>query len=221
MKRPKSLNSIFKNYDADAENAISLIPVTGGNVKALMMAKQTVKCACFLMNHATEGWTVFMTAFTYDLNEVSEALINAKTRGAKVTLIVDEHSAKEGHTRFMKDQLARVIDGNVEVLFQRGGNLKEEYRKVGRGVNVKGHVHATFCAVFGPTEKYLIVGSTNWTTSSKGNYEMNVLLELSEGGLLEMRGLMRFFRENAKPHDETKVFEQDASPSVTGSQMSR
>ena len=137
-----------------------------------------------------------------------------------MTFIVDEHQAKEGHTRYMKEQLARMIDGNVEVLFQRGGNLAAEYRKVGRVVNVKGHVHAKFVAVLGPTEKFLIVGSTNWTTSSKGNYELNVLLELSEGGLLELRTLMRFFRENAKPHDETKVFEQDASPSVTGSQMS-
>ena len=32
VRRPKSLNSIFKNYDADAENAIALIPATGGTM---------------------------------------------------------------------------------------------------------------------------------------------------------------------------------------------
>ena len=137
-----------------------------------------------------------------------------------MTMIVDEYQTQQGHTRLMKEQLARIIDHDVEVMFQRGGSLAAEYRKVGRVVNVKGHVHATFCAVLGPEENRLIVGSTNWTTSSKGDFEMSVLIELNEGGLLELRGRMRFFREGAKPHEETKVFAEDPSPSVSGSQMS-
>ena len=184
------------------------------------MAKETVKNACFLMAHAKKDWTVFMSAFTIDLREIGDALIGAKDRGAKVTLIVDEVQAKDGHTKYMKDLLVRLIDSGVEVLFQRGGSLAAEYRKIGRNCNVLGHVHAKSCAVLGPIEKFLIVGSTNWTTASKGNLEMNVLLELTEGGALELRGRMRFFRSGAKPHEETKVFEEAPSPSVTGSQMS-
>ena len=55
LRRPKSQSTIFKGYDTAAENAISLIPVSGGTLKALMMAKETVKNACFLMGHAKKG----------------------------------------------------------------------------------------------------------------------------------------------------------------------
>ena len=55
-----------------------------------------------------------MSAFTFDLLEISEALIEVKKRGAKVTRVVDEVQARQGHTRYMKEQLAKVIDADVK-----------------------------------------------------------------------------------------------------------
>ena len=57
--------------------------------------------------------------------------------------------------------------------------LKDAYEADGRNsIGGRGLLHAKALII----DDFLLMGSTNWTTSSKGNHEMSVLLELNREG---------------------------------------
>ena len=72
-------------------------------------------------------------------------------------------------------QLAQQLQANrIEVVLQKGAALGPEYQRVGRTVTGTGIQHAK-CLL---ADNMLVVGSTNWTTSSRGNSEVGVLIRL-------------------------------------------
>ena len=48
----------------------------------------------------------------------------------------------------------------------------------------------------------VLIGSCNWTTSSRQNHEIGVLLSLNEVGLAAYDGRLRFIKERAVPFSE-------------------
>ena len=66
-----------------------------------------------------------------------------------------------------------------------GANVSEEYRLVNRTVSGQGIQHAKSALV----GDELIVGSCNWTTSSRSNYELGVLIRLRESSVAQVKAV--------------------------------
>ena len=76
-----------------------------------------------------------------------------------------------------------------------GKDIQEEYANVGRRVPPGRGMHHRKCLfVFlhgGSTDQaYCVIGSTNFTTSSRANQELSVLLALNDHGVQEAEGII-------------------------------
>ena len=79
-----------------------------------------------------------------------------------------------------------------------GTEIQEEYAAIGRSVRPgRGILHMKVLAV-GP---YAIIGSTNWTTSSKCNHEMSSVLKLTEDGSMELDRRIAALKEQSERFD--------------------
>ena len=130
----------------------------------LLNSKQSQAMAVHLIDVAKKQVTV--TACTYDLATVTRALIKAAGRQIPTCLIVDRGHALAGGTRAMVDRMEELREGGVTVLLSYGQN------------GSSGIQHSKTVAV----DEFLLIGSCNWTSSSRTNNEMNVLIKLGEKG---------------------------------------
>ena len=86
----------------------------------------------------------------------------------------------------------------VEVRLAIGGPTGPHYRAVQRNTSGTGKSHAKFLRV-GP---FVLVGSTNWTTASKGNAELNTLTHLTPRAMSMFDRLAEDARSTTTPLDE-------------------
>ena len=98
--------SFFESYQSSAEDASTLMLQGGGTLLSVMSSKQTQKMAVYLMNRAVER--IVMTAFTFDLIVIRDALIRAATRKIEVLLFVDRNQALSGSTQFMVERMKEL-----------------------------------------------------------------------------------------------------------------
>ena len=107
-----------------------------------------------------------MTGYTYDSDMITEALTEAKQRGVPIVeTFFDRNHSQFGTTGEMMERLATLHRGAVEVYLTKGA---------GAG----GIQHSKTLFVDG----YLLIGSTNWTSNSRSNHEMNCVIRLSKEG---------------------------------------
>ena len=98
-------------------------------------------------------------------------------------VLADYRQATGRGTRDMRQTLEQLISHGVEVRGQSGHEIRSEYLAAGRSVPAaRGAMHAKSLLV----DQYLIIGSTNWTISSRTNQEISVLLQLNSRGLTEL-----------------------------------
>jgi len=140
-----------------------------------MSCKQTQKMAAFLIGKATDS--VVLTAYTFDLVMVAEALAAAKERGVEVTIIVDRTHTLAGAANYMVERLSVLKQANVPVW-------------VSRGISGAGGIQHSKTL---RADDFLIVGSTNWTNASRLNQEMSVLIQLNEDGLAAYEDRIRAY----------------------------
>ena len=126
-------------------------------------SKQTQKLACYLMSRSEVE--VVLTAFTFDYEEVCQALVKAAARGVRVELYVDRNHTLTDATVMQPAQLSSLRKQGVVVYLtssaQRGGIQ---------------HSKTILC------DDTLLVGSTNWTNSSRSNHELSLAVSLSPEG---------------------------------------
>ena len=141
----------------------SLLKRDEGNVVAFMNSKQTVAVATFLIGEAEAN--VFLTCFTFDLGVIADALQSAANRGVEVTVVADRQHTFKGSTQQQLDRLSCLDDKGVKVVLATGlfGGIQHSKTLI--------------------VDNALIIGSTNWTTSSLTNSECSTLIELDKGGL--------------------------------------
>ena len=145
---------------------------------AFMNATETHQIALYLIGEAQES--VFLKAFTYDLASVTDALIAAASRGVATTVATDDRAALTGSTAHQLQRLEHLREGGVAVLLTKGADLRHAYGEVGRAVGPgTGIQHSKTLLIDG---QMAIVGSVNWTTSSRANHEMAVLTQLTTAG---------------------------------------
>ncbi|MDP6931041.1 MAG: phospholipase D-like domain-containing protein, partial [Planctomycetota bacterium] len=167
----------FVGYDEAAEDAVDFLCARNGSqVAAILGAKQTHKCGRWLIQNANKGDKIRMICYTIDLEDLCNDLGAAGRRRADARVTVDHRSALSGPTRDTPVRLRALKSAGVEVYFATGKNIQEEYSAIGRNVFPgRGLCHAKVLMV----GDWMLIGSTNWTTSSACNYELNLLVRLS------------------------------------------
>jgi len=100
-----------------------------------------------------------IVAFTFTAGDIAEALYNAKERGVKIRIIIDQRQDKERYPplEFLKEE-------GFDLQFLKG--------------NIGGSMNNTFAIFDG---KLLVTGSYNWTEyAEKFNYENAIFIDESE-----------------------------------------
>ena len=153
-----------------------------GRVVNIFDASSAHALAVFLSTKAASFSSVgriILIACWYDLEDVTRALISCKESGHSPIVYVD-HRNTLGNTA--RDQLVRLLElrsNGIPVRVVKGHLMKEAYEADGRSsIGGRGLLHAKALII----DDFLMLGSTNWTTSSKANHEMSVLLELNREG---------------------------------------
>jgi len=167
-------DSVFSGYDEGAEEAAKLLR-NGGTVVSMLGGKETHKMVVFLLGKARVY--AYLTAFTFDLLLITEALKAAAERGVRVEVFADRGHAMRGATQQMMERLDDLRKKGVEV-FLTGG------------VSPGGIQHSKTLY----TDGYYIVGSTNWTTSSRSNHESSVLVKLTGEGIAAVERKLDYVR---------------------------
>ena len=155
-----------------------------GAVKALLDAKGSQERAIRLIDEA-EAYA-YVTAFTYDRQDLTDALIRARRRGLTVSVAVDKKNTLSGSTRDQLKRLKELEAHGAQVRVCNGSGYAEEYRAVGRAaVGGLGLQHSKTIL----TDQAALIGSTNWTTASRANVEVgvHVVLEAEARGELRAR----------------------------------
>ncbi len=170
--------SILEDYDEGAEEAATILSI-GGSLIAVLSSKQAQKMAVYLLGKAKER--AILTAFTFDLLVVCNALVEAAQRGIQVQLYVDRNHSLKGCTSAQMDRLELLRRGGVEVY-------------LAQGVTAGGIQHSKTLLVDG----YYLCGSTNWTSSSRSNHESSMLIELTDEGKKAVMSKLGYIMQSAE-----------------------
>ena len=161
----EALKEMFKSYDKKADNAIDIHLEGSGRLIAEMGGKQTHKLALHLISRAVHD--VVLTAPTFDLTALAEALKDGAARGVRVMVYADRGHTLTGATQAMPARLGELIENGINVRLCRGDSG-------GSGIQ---HSKTLQC------DQMIIIGSANWTNSSQSNQEISVLQALNLAGL--------------------------------------
>ena len=126
---------------------------------------------------------VFLRAYSFDAPRVLEALEAACARGAACSLVADASQCAK--TKHQWQSLKRVAAAGVNVRLAAGQLEMRTWRTAGAqrsvGAGLKGLHHSKALLVVSETTADLIVGSLNWSTSSKANAESGLHLAVASG----------------------------------------
>ena len=134
---------------------------------------------CFLLGKARRR--ALMTAFTFDLLVICDALAECAQRGIVTTLVVDGRESATGRTAAQAERLECLRARGVEVYHQSG-------------LERNGLQHSKLLLV----DNVLVTGSANWTGNSRNCHELDVLIELSESGVAKVEEKLGYIRKGAR-----------------------
>ena len=140
--------------------------------------------ACYLLSKAQQK--TVLTCYTFNLAEVTSALKSAAETRCEVCVYADAGHTMMGSTLLQAEKLSDLQEAGVKVYLTSGIS------------GSSGIQHSKTLLV----DDYLIVGSTNWTTSSKQNEEMSVLVHLNPDGFDQFE--KRFKRLNQRSSEFTR-----------------
>ena len=154
-------------------------------------------------------------AFTFDRQDIVDALKKAKERGVGVILVIDRAFTLSCKTKECMPRLQELEAHGIIVRLASGHSAKQEYRAVGRSYGGRGIVHGKVVH----TESESVIGSCNWTTSSRTNEEVSLHVKLSGVESAKLCGRIRSASDRGQPVGEAStVAEQRQSVTVTRSQ---
>ena len=118
-----------------------------------------------------------MLGFSFDRADITTALVAARKRGCLVRVVLDHNMTIKGKTRDQFSSAKELVACGIHVRVASGVPLGPEYQAVGRSVPgfLNGIQHSK--AVLAGREA--VIGSANWTTCSRGNFELGVHVEFN------------------------------------------
>ena len=153
----------------------------GGQEVAYLAGDAYIAAGISVLATAKSRDKVMLRAYSFDAPSVLEALEAAVARGATCSLIADASQCSK--TKLQWQSLKRVATAGVNVRLATGRSVRDAYVSDGRGAAVgaglKGLHHAKAPLVIGDKTAELVVGSLNWSTSSKANSECGLRLAVA------------------------------------------
>ena len=153
----------------------------GGQEVAYLAGDAYIAAGISVLATAKSRDKVMLRAYSFDAPSVLEALEAAVARGATCSLIADAFQCSK--TKLQWQSLKRVATAGVNVRLATGRSVRDAYVSDGRGAAVgaglKGLHHAKALLVIGDKTAELVVGSLNWSTSSKANSECGLRLAVA------------------------------------------
>ena len=164
---------------------------------------------------------VWMTAFTFDEPSIVKALKDHLDQGSgRVCILVDEEMSRkplatnEVKTKNQHNVQNELAAAGAKCQLVKGKDRTPEYGAINRriGGTFIGHQHSKTIYLKGEPGKtsYLLVGSSNWTTSSRANIELGMLVRDVSGSKI-FSDYEEFYEGLWK---EGKPFKQDVRPQV-------
>jgi len=172
------VDDLFAKYDSGAEAASEILK-NGGIFKSIMSAKETQKMAVFLLQKAHER--VDLTAFTFDLIVLCNALSEAVSRGVIVSVYFDRRHSYNGTTEAQMKRLSELRMKGIEVFLTDGA--------------VSSGIQHSKCLL---ADDHFIVGSTNWTSNARSNHEVSILIELNSAGKAAVDRKLSFIKKKSQ-----------------------
>jgi len=169
------------------------VALRGVHVNGLCTARGTQRAVLEMLGRAChEGiWIIILLGFTFDRDDIADSLIDAAKKGSAVTGVFDKKNTFYGQTTHMPETLAKMAAQGVAVRVLEGDVSTSEYEAVGRSiVGFKGLQHAKGFLMYRREEAYAVLGSCNWTTASRVNSELGIVVRAKAEGAFD---LLRWF----------------------------
>ena len=153
-----------------------------------------------------------MLAYTFDLQNMVDDLTQSR---APIEVFADQRTSLSQQTRKQLTRLIELRDHGITVWLGTGTDIQEEYAAAGRKVRPgQGILHAKCVRA----DNWVVCGSTNWTTCSRCNTEMSVLIQLSADGIAAFEDIVLRLRARSVLLDDGHITTaQNRSPSSRSS----
>ena len=159
---------------------MEFLPKGAMDVASLLTGKQTHKMACYLLGQCAPPANVWLVLYTFDLEEMVAALKLARKNGSNVSVTVDYKSSLGHQTREQTTRLKALRSSSIEMKLASSNLIQEEFSRVGRKAGPgRGICHIKMLVV----GHWMLLGSTNWTTSAKCNQEIGERMKMNSVGL--------------------------------------
>ena len=144
--------------------------------------EKTFEMLTGLVKQLQSGSTVHFRAYSLDQPQVIESLVDACGKGIRVSILADGTQAG-GRTKNQMQVLKQLQNAGAKVSVVKGRSVRGAYESDNRGANIGGGLkglHHAKSVLLGTRDgtQYLIIGSCNFTTSSKANWESGVLVKV-------------------------------------------
>ncbi|CAE7261643.1 unnamed protein product [Symbiodinium sp. CCMP2592] len=135
-----------------------------------------------VVDRAKSREKLYLRAYSFDSPALIDAIERACARGALCSVLADAQQCSR--TKLQWQALKRAAQAGARVRLCSGSSVRDAYVADGRGpavgAGLKGLHHAKALLRSGGSCAELVVGSLNWSTSSKANLECGVLLTLAQ-----------------------------------------
>ena len=126
---------------------------------------------------------MWFTAYAIDRPELLAGLKVVQDAGCSLKVCIDKAQSKRNTEQ--KKVLQQAASSGLSVLLTNGVPLGPHYLAAGRGrMSFTGALHAKTLVAelpdFEGRKVVAIVGSVNWTTASRGNHEIALLIEVDQ-----------------------------------------
>ncbi|CAE7236726.1 pol [Symbiodinium natans] len=139
-----------------------------------------IQAAQTLLGSGAAEDVIYIRAYSLDCPSCIEAIEASLGKGASVRIVADMGQCHR--TKLQWQALKRLAAAGAEVKVGCGTSLRDAYARDGRGAKVgtgiQGLHHAKALCLLRPDGAVVLIGSLNFTTSSKANAEAGLKLEV-------------------------------------------
>ena len=159
-----------------------------------------VQAAQTLLGSGAAEDVVYIRAYSLDCPSCIEAIEASLSKGAGVRIVADMGQCHR--TKLQWQALKRLAAAGAEVKVGCGTSVRDAYARDGRGAKVgtgiQGLHHAKALCLLRPDGAVVLIGSLNFTTSSKANAEAGLRLEVPKTHPVAQSYIEDFLRVSAE-----------------------